>query len=314
MVLQTQSWLGYKCYYSSVNTGAPVSVVQNPSETAHRTRIEEVEAIMNSHYSNEVRRLEVANARQASNVEAQYLSEINELRNRARRSEVGTQRLMMEEQYAAVTERDKAISQLKSELSIAQAKLRDASNAEDIMRVLREELRMEKAQAMSYETAAQQAVAEVRADCVKREEYFQNKVNADWQLRMQTEQQNYQNTLLIQKNKINAQTLELNEQKSEIAENSDKHKKMYADMQAMRLEMQDNQTLKEEVLGSKMELGRLRAELDAMPRETLTDHRYGTQGPMPQDESIPKSAAFPCQDLTRKHPSKLGRNMMFQVS
>ena len=67
---------------------------------------------------------------------------------------------MMEEQYAAVTERDKAISQLKSELSIAQAKLRDASHAEDIMRVLREELRMEKAQAMSYETAAQQAVAE----------------------------------------------------------------------------------------------------------------------------------------------------------
>ena len=148
---------------------------------------------------------------------------------------------------------------------------------------------------MSYETAAQQAVAEVRADCVKREEYSQNKVNADWQLRMQTEQQNYQNTLLIQKNKINAQTLELNEQKSEIAENSDTHKKMYADMQAMRLEMQDNQTLKEEVLGSKMELGRLRAELDAMPRETPTDHRYGTQGPMPQDESIPKSAAFPTE-------------------
>ena len=46
----------------SVNTGAPVSVVENLAETAHRTRIEEVEAIMNSHYSNEVRRLEVANA------------------------------------------------------------------------------------------------------------------------------------------------------------------------------------------------------------------------------------------------------------
>ena len=52
---------------------------------------------------------------------------------------------MMEEQYAAVTERDKAIGQLKSELSIAQAKLRDASNVEDRMRILREELRMEKA-------------------------------------------------------------------------------------------------------------------------------------------------------------------------
>ena len=130
----------------SVNTGTPVSVVESLAETAHRTRIEEVEAMMNSHYSNEVRRLEVTNARQASNFEAQYLAEINELRNRASRSEVETQRNMMGEQYEAVTAGERTINQLRSELSIAQTMLRDASNAEDIMRVLREELRMEKVQ------------------------------------------------------------------------------------------------------------------------------------------------------------------------
>ena len=293
----------------SVNTGTPVSVIESLAETAHRTRIEEVEAIMNSHYSNEVRRLEVTNARQASNFETQYLAEVNELRNRASRSEVETQRNMIGEQYEAVTARDRAINQLRSELSIAQTMLRDASNAEDIMRVLREELRMEKAQTMSYETAGQQAVAEVRADCVKREEYYQNKVNAEWQMKLQTEQQNYQNTLAIQRNKISAQARELEEQRSEIAMSSERYKKMYDDMKAMRLEMQDNQTLKEEILESKMGMRRLRAELDGMPRETPTDHRYSTQGPMPPDESFPKSGAFPSEmpRPERETPNKTGK-------
>ena len=71
------------------------SVVENLAETAHRTRVEEVEAMMNSHYSNEVRMLEVAAACQASNFEAQYLAQINEPRNRASRSEAGTQRQML---------------------------------------------------------------------------------------------------------------------------------------------------------------------------------------------------------------------------
>ena len=293
----------------SVNTGTPVSVIESLAETAHRTRIEEVEAIMNSHYSNEVRSLEVTNARQASNFESQYLAEVNELRNRASRSEVETQRNMIGEQYEAVTARERTINQLRSELSIAQTMLRDASNAEDIMRVLREELRMEKAQTMSYETAGQQAVAEVRADCVKREEYYQNKVNAEWQMKLQTEQQNYQNTLAIQRNKISAQAQELEEQRSEIAMSSERYKKMYDDVKAMRLEMQENQTLKEEILESKMEMRRLRAELDGMPRETPTDRRYSTQGPMPPDESFPKSGAFPSEmpRPERETPKKAGK-------
>ena len=302
----------------SVNTGTPVSVIESLAETAHRTRIEEVEAIMNSHYSNEVRRLEVTNARQASNFESQYLAEVNELPNRASRSEVETQRNMTGEQYEAVTARERTINQLRSELSIAQTMLKDASNAEDIMRVLREELRMEKAQTMSYETAGQQAVAEVRADCVKREEYYQNKVNAEWQMKLQTEQQSYQNTLAIQRNKISAQAQELEEQRSEIAMSSERYKKMYDDVKAMRLEMQENQTLKEEILESKMEMRRLRAELDAM---TPTDHRYiyiyiVHKVPCHQTSHSPRVELShrKCLDQREKHPRKLGRNMMFQVS
>ena len=287
----------------SVNTGTPVSVIESLAETAHRTRIEEVEAIMNSHYSNEVRRLEVTNARQASNFESQYLAEINELRNRASQSEMETQRNMIGEQYEAVTARDRTINQLKSELSIAQNMLRDASNADDIMRVLREELRVERVKNMSLETAAHQALAEVKADCTNREEHYQNKVNAEWQVKLQTEQQNYQHTMIIQSNKISAQTLELDEQRSEIAARNDKHKKM------MRLEMQDNQTLREEILESKMEMRRLRAELDAMPRETTADQRYATQGPMPPDETYPKSGAFPSEmpRQDRETPKKTGK-------
>ena len=43
----------------SMNTGTPIAVVEQLAETAHRTRVKEVEATMNSHYSNEIRRIEV---------------------------------------------------------------------------------------------------------------------------------------------------------------------------------------------------------------------------------------------------------------
>ena len=189
--------------------------------------------MMNSHYSNEVRRLDVTNARQASNFEAQYLAEINELRSRASRSEMETQRNMMGEQYEAVTARGRTINRLRSELSVAQTMLRDASNAEEIMKVLREELRMEKAKSTSYETAAQQAVAEVQADCVKREGYYQDKLRKEMQQKLEMEMQNHHQVVSIQKNKISTQTHELDEQKSIIAETSEKQRKMHNDLQNM---------------------------------------------------------------------------------
>ena len=268
----------------SVNTGTPVSVVENLAETAHRSRIEEVEALMNSYYGNEVRRLEVANARQASNFEAQYLAEINELRNRASQLELGTQRHMMDQQYAAVSERDQTISQLRAELGIAQEKLQNLANADNMVRHLREELGVARTQTVSY--AAQQAVSDVRLDCARREEHLQNKLNADFRAKLEVEEQAHQHALAIQKNKIN-------EQKSIIAENSDRQRKMYNDMQELKTEMQENQSLREELLESRMEMRRLRAEFDALPRESPTNRPKGTQGPMPPDEHLPQGAAFP---------------------
>ena len=64
----------------SMNTGTPIAVVEQLAETAHRTRVEEVEATMNSHYSNEIRRIEVDAARTTSNYEARCISEMSALR------------------------------------------------------------------------------------------------------------------------------------------------------------------------------------------------------------------------------------------
>ena len=57
--------------------------------------------------------------------------------------------------------------------------------------------------------------------------------------------------------------------------------------------MQENQSLREELLESNTELRRLRAEFDALPRDSPTSKPVGTQGPMPHDEELPRSAAFP---------------------
>ncbi len=76
-------------------------------------------------------------------------------------------------------------------------------------------------------------------------------------------------------------------------------KKMYNDLQALNSEMRENQSLREELLESKMELRRLRAEFDALLKGSPTFNPKGAQGPMPADEALPKSAAFP-QETSRQ--------------
>ena len=76
-----------------MTTGTPIAVVEQLSETAHRTRVEEVEALMNSEYSHEMRRVEVEAARTTSSYEARCISEINELRQSASRAEWAIMRI-----------------------------------------------------------------------------------------------------------------------------------------------------------------------------------------------------------------------------
>ena len=82
---------------------------------------------------------------------------------------------MLGQQYGAVTERDRTINQLKSELPISRNKLHDLSSAETLSKHLREELDVARAQFVTMESAAQQAVADVKTYCQSREEHLQAK-------------------------------------------------------------------------------------------------------------------------------------------
>ena len=108
----------------SLNTGTPIAIVEQLAETAHRTRVEEVEATMNSH-SNEIRRIEVDAARTTSNYEARCISEMSELRQDqvASRNEMGNHEHMVGQHYQVVAGRDQAIQQLRTELAVSQSQL-----------------------------------------------------------------------------------------------------------------------------------------------------------------------------------------------
>ena len=83
----------------SMTTGRPISVVEQLAETAHRTRVEEVEAIMSSHYSNEMRRIEIEATCTTSSYEARCLSEMSELRQSASRADIGNHENMVGQHY-----------------------------------------------------------------------------------------------------------------------------------------------------------------------------------------------------------------------
>lgn len=59
--------------------------------------------------------------------------------------------------------------------------------------------------------------------------------------------------------------LPIADQKAIIAEGSEKQRRMYNDLQAVRIEMHVNQNLREELLESNMDMRRLRAELESLP-------------------------------------------------
>ena len=134
-----------------MTTGTRLSVVEQLAESADCTRVEEVEAMMTSHYSNEVRRLEVVAVRQTSKYEAQYLAEANELRSRASRAQMGNHQNMMGQHYKTITEHDQVINKLKAELTVAQSELQNLAAAEAANRQLNGELNLARAQAASVE-------------------------------------------------------------------------------------------------------------------------------------------------------------------
>ena len=184
----------------------------------------------------------------------------------------------MRQQYEAVTERDRTINQLKSELPIARSKLQDLSNAETMAKHLREEVGVARVQFVSMESAAQKAVADVKSDCERREEHLQAKLEVDVQSTMEMEAQSHQHAIALQKNKIIVQSTEIAEQKPGIAENSEKQRRLFNDLQALKSEMQENQSLREELLESKTDLRRLRADFDPLPKNSPTMKLIGTQG------------------------------------
>ena len=98
----------------------PIAVVEQLAETAHRTRVEEVEALMNSHYSNQMRTIEVEAAPATSSYEARCTSEMSELRQSAGRAEMGNHENMVGQHYQVVAGRDQTIQQLRTELAVAQ--------------------------------------------------------------------------------------------------------------------------------------------------------------------------------------------------
>lgn len=279
----------------SVNTGTPIAVVEQLAETAHRARVEEVEAWMNSYYTNEVRRIEVEAARANSNYEARCNSEVSELRQDACRAEMGNQQSMVGEHIQIVAGRDQAIHQLRTELAVSQTQLQNAANAESAMhqrcvnaeavsKRLADEMNMAKAQIASMETTSKKILEDMRQEFALKEGHFRKKVEAE--IASQT------HTIGLLKAKVSVQTTELAEERAKVTESNEKHRDLYHDLKAMRGEMTASQDLRDELLECEMENRRLRAELDAAPkRRPVREPR--SQGPMPDEGTPRRGGAFP---------------------
>ena len=115
------------------------------------------------------------------------------------------------------------------------------------------------------ESSVQQTINDMKAEFEQRELHIQKKVESDVQA--------HAHTISIKRNRIAAQTKEMAEQKALITENNEKQRSMYNDLQAVRIEMHENQNLKE---------GRIRC--NAVPRSSPARERRGSQGPMLEAE------------------------------
>ena len=179
-----------------MTTGTPIAVVEQLAETAHRTRVEEVEALMISEYSHEMRRVEVEAARTTSSYEARCISEISELRQSASRAEMGNHENM------------------GTELAVAQNQLQSLSNPEAVAKQLADEMNIARVQMASVESSVQKTIsdmmAEFEAEFEQREQHLHKKLESDVQA--------HAHTISIQKNRIAAQTKEMAEQNALITE------------------------------------------------------------------------------------------------
>ena len=272
----------------SLNTGTPIAIVEQLAETAHRTRVEEVEATMNSHYSNEIRRIEVDAARTTSNYEARCISEMSELRQVASRNEMGNHEHMVRQHYQVVAGRDQAIQQLRTELAVSQSQLQSVSNseatmkqrahdAEAVAKQLADEMNIAEAQVASLGTTSQKIVEDMRNEFAQKEDHLRRKLEAD--ILAQS------HTIGILKTKVATQTNELAEEKTKLHESNEKHRSMYEDIQIMRNELRENQSLREELLDGQMESRRLRAELDAVPKRSPEENQEVVKDPCRRSKS-----------------------------
>lgn len=109
--------------------------------------------------------------------------------------------------------------------------MQNLANAEAVANHLTEEMNIARVQEASLEV--QKTVSDMKAEFERRELYLQKKMESDAQA--------HAHTIAIQKNRVSAQTQEISEQKSIIAENSGKHRRMFNDLHSLQHEMHENQ-------------------------------------------------------------------------